>query len=198
LDADNDKRRLTFYLSREEASTDERLALECMELILKDIFKGLAFAWERYLNCCSTHVSILEDKIYDSPADESRAPELWTTSSLWLKLEKLMYIHIEIVREMRSHLEEMTGLEEDEIKKWFETTLDEFEKLSNVIQEDLVKPTTSLSDLVCKHLSKKLGNTKSLTWLRCINQWKYAIRGIPCSWAHRCGDCRGSLLFFCH
>jgi hypothetical protein len=122
--------------------------MECMELILKDIFKGLSFAWEKYLNCCSTHVSILEDKIYENPADESRAPELWTNSNLWLKLEKLMYIHIDIVKELKTHLEEITDLEEEEIGKWFESTLEELSKLSNTIQEDLVKPTSSLSDLV--------------------------------------------------
>lgn len=139
-------RRLTFYLSRDEASTDERLAIECMELILKDIFKGLALAWEKYLNCAANHVSILEDKIYENPADESRAPELWTNASLWLKIEKLIYIHIDIVKELRCHLKEL--IDDDTPDHWFESTLDELERLCNTITEDLIKPTDALSDLV--------------------------------------------------
>ena len=64
-----------------------------MDLILKDIFKGLAVNWEHFLGVAETHLSILEDKIYESPADESRAPELWYNSSAWLKIERLVYIH---------------------------------------------------------------------------------------------------------
>jgi hypothetical protein len=52
-------RRLTFYLPREEVSNDERLTTECMDFILQDIFKALAFAWEKYINICETHVGIL-------------------------------------------------------------------------------------------------------------------------------------------
>lgn len=52
-------RRLTFYLAREDVATDEALAMECMELVLKDIFMGLAIGWEKYLACCATHVGIL-------------------------------------------------------------------------------------------------------------------------------------------
>ncbi|MBE7181576.1 MAG: hypothetical protein INR71_10285 [Terriglobus roseus] len=64
-------RRLTFYLPREELD-EEQLALECMNLVLGDIFKALTTSWERYLHKSGAHVSILEDKIYDQPADESR------------------------------------------------------------------------------------------------------------------------------
>ncbi|KAF2455299.1 cora-like Mg2+ transporter protein-domain-containing protein [Lineolata rhizophorae] len=140
-------RRLTFYLPREEVSTDERLALECMDLILRDVFKGLTVAWEKYLSKCETHVSILEDKIYENPADESRAPELWRNSSLWLKVEKLMFIHMDIVKEMKTHLKDLA---EDDQEDWLSTTMEDFEKLENLVQEDLVKPTSNLSDLMYK------------------------------------------------
>ena len=55
-------RRLTFYLPREEMDHDETLATECMDFILKDIFKAVAYNWDRFINVCETHVGILEDK----------------------------------------------------------------------------------------------------------------------------------------
>jgi hypothetical protein len=55
-------RRLTFYLPREDMDNDEMMATECMDFILKDIFKALSYNWIRFLAACETHVSILEDK----------------------------------------------------------------------------------------------------------------------------------------
>lgn len=55
-------RRLTFYLPREEMENDETMATECMDFILKDIFKALAYNWDRFVSTCETHVGILEDK----------------------------------------------------------------------------------------------------------------------------------------
>lgn len=65
-------RRLTFYLPREDTDSDETLATECMDFILKDIVKALAYNWSRFLAACETHVSILEDKSTypTSPADD--------------------------------------------------------------------------------------------------------------------------------
>lgn len=163
-------RRLTFYLPREEISNDDRLALECMDFILRDIFKALAFAWEKYLSICETHVSILvsvlypfflaeiayinlvfqEDKIYENPADESRAPELWTNSNLWLKVERLMLLHTNIVKEMRNHLKELAEDDPPQQDTWIGNASDEFDKLTTQFQEGVVKPTTNLSDLMYK------------------------------------------------
>ncbi|KAF2195270.1 hypothetical protein K469DRAFT_649019 [Zopfia rhizophila CBS 207.26] len=143
-------RRLTFYLPREETSNDDRLATECMDFILRDIFKTLAYAWERYLGICETHVSILEDKIYENPADESRAPELWRNSSLWLKIERLMYLHGDIIKEMRNHLKELAEDDPQEDELWLGSAYDELDKLTTQFQEGVVKPTTNLSDLMYK------------------------------------------------
>ncbi|KAF2147083.1 uncharacterized protein K452DRAFT_293563 [Aplosporella prunicola CBS 121167] len=167
-------RRLMFYLKREDILTDERLSLECMDLILKDIFKALVFSWEKYLRACETHVSILEDKIYDNPADESRAPELWTNSSLWLKVEKLLYVHLDIAKELRLLIKEI--MEDDEREEWLVGAPEEFEKLANAIQEDLVKPTSNLSDMMYKSVeirdsrqSLQLGTSMwRLSWITFI------------------------------
>ncbi|CAI6334585.1 unnamed protein product [Periconia digitata] len=143
-------RRLTFYLPREETESDEQLTVECMDFILRDIFKAVAFSWERYINVCETHIGILEDKIYENPADESRAPELWTNSGLWLKVERLMYLHADIVKEMRNHLKDLASATLPEHTKWLEQSADEVEKLITLFQEGVLKPTDHLSDLMYK------------------------------------------------
>lgn len=147
---ENRWRRLTFYLPREDTTNDERLAIECMDFIIRDIFKALSFTWEKYINICETHVSILEDKIYENPADESRAPELWTNSSLWLKVERLMYIHTDIVKEMRNHLREVASEDPKEDEPWLNSSAEELEKLTTQFLEGVVKPTANLSDLMYK------------------------------------------------
>ena len=55
-------RRLTFYLRREETEFDDSLTTECVDFILKDIFKAIQYNWDLFLNACETHVGILEDK----------------------------------------------------------------------------------------------------------------------------------------
>jgi hypothetical protein len=168
-------RRLATFPAKEKTPNYDRMALEFMDVILKDIFKTLAYSWESYLNICSTHVSILEDKIYENPADESRAPELWTNSNLWLKVEKLIYIHLDIIKEMRVQMKELVD-EPDSHEEWLVGTLDEFEKLENLLQEDLVKPTANLSDLMYKSVgirdsrhSLQLGTSMwRLSWITFI------------------------------
>lgn len=125
------------------------MAVECIKLILQDVWKSVAESWEVLLDVCRLHVSILEDKIYEEPADETRAPELWTNSSMWLKLERIISIHSSVVKETQSHLRELTGelvVEDD----WLETGTGDMERLSNMVQEELVKPTASLADLMYK------------------------------------------------
>jgi hypothetical protein len=105
-------RRLPFYLafeSRESIANDEQLALQCSKSVLSDIFRAVIMQWDGFLDQAVTHVSILEDKVYDQPADETRAPELWSNSSLWQKVEKLVNVHINVMNEMKSRLHELTG-----------------------------------------------------------------------------------------
>ena len=125
------------------------MAIECMKIILQDVCKSIAESWESLLDVCNHHISILEDKIYEGPADETRAPELWTNSSMWLKLERLISIHSAVVKETQSSLHELTGglaVEEN----WLESSIGDMESLANLVQEDLVKPTTNLADLMYK------------------------------------------------
>lgn len=61
-------RRLPFYLTydQHDVSNDDRLATDCMRIILQDLMKSVTDNWEGFLDIANNHVSILEDKIYES------------------------------------------------------------------------------------------------------------------------------------
>jgi hypothetical protein len=108
--------------------------------------------------------------VYENPADESRAPELWKNSAQWLKVERLVYIHVDVVKEMVSHLYDLAGSnpKEEADVPWLGALPDEFDKVSfscpNVCEtytdavlqltgqweRDVMLPTTALSDLMYK------------------------------------------------
>ena len=140
-------RRLPFYLAFEgvDVSNDDQMALECSKIVLQDIWKAVTDNWDTFLDASNSHMSILEDRIYEQPADESRAPELWTNSSMWLKVERLVAIHLAVVHEMRTNLRDLS---DDD--GWLEGTPDDMDKIRELAQDDLVKPTDSLSDLMYK------------------------------------------------
>ncbi|MCJ1471375.1 hypothetical protein MMC13_000014 [Lambiella insularis] len=141
-------RRLPFYLAFESQDPvdDEQMALQCTKLIMQDLWKAAAEAWEVFLDVSNGHIGILEDKIYENPADESVAPELWTNSNMWLNVERLILVHKNVVRECQANLRELA----DGFDNWLENTPGDFERLSNLIQEDMVKPTANLADLMYK------------------------------------------------
>jgi hypothetical protein len=88
--------------------------------------------------------------VYENPADESRAPELWKNSAQWLKVERLIYIHADLVREMVVHLHDLAGSDPKEGESWLGTVPDEVDKLTGRWERDIVLPTTALSDLMYK------------------------------------------------
>ncbi|KAH9869191.1 hypothetical protein IAQ61_006396 [Plenodomus lingam] len=143
-------RRLTFYLPREEIDNDDSVAIQCMDFVLKDVFKAIAYNWDKFVAVCETHVSILEDKIYENPADESRAPELWKNSAQWLKVERLIYIHVDVSQETRGYLHELFGSDPHDDTPWLGNAPDDLDKLTGQWERDIVGPTTALSDLMYK------------------------------------------------
>ena len=140
-------RRLMQLLPREDIPDEEMITVELMNIVLKDILKGLQHGWEKLISKCDEHVNILEDKIYELPADESRAPELWKNSALWLKVEKLISLQRNTIGEIQNNMGELADdLEPRE--EWLHHTPDEFRNVETMVQEQLVKPTANLSDLV--------------------------------------------------
>ncbi|KAK4497841.1 hypothetical protein PRZ48_010495 [Zasmidium cellare] len=152
-DFENRWRRLSFYLRKEDVLNDSRLAAQCTNFILVDIFHGLGVVWDQFLSAAEDHVAMLEEKIFDNPADESRAPELWTNQAAWLKVDKIMWIHADLVREMQVNMRELADVDDEangvEVD-WMASTTSEYERLSHNVSEDLVQPTNNLSDLMYK------------------------------------------------
>ncbi|KAL8738221.1 MAG: hypothetical protein Q9181_000947 [Wetmoreana brouardii] len=144
-------RRLPFYLAYEsrDVSNDDRMALECMKIILSDIWKGVTESWDTLIELSNVHVDCLQDRIYEQPADESRAPELWKNASNWLKVERLVNIHSNVVKEMQTNLQELANDSMVE-ENWLDKCPSDMERVGILVQEDLVKPTDSLNDLMYK------------------------------------------------
>lgn len=144
-------RRLPFYLAYEshDVANDDRMALECMKIILADTWKSVSESWNGLIDLANVHVDCLQDRIYEQPADESRAPELWTNASNWLKLERLVTIHTNVVKEMQINLREMAS-EPTVEDNWLENSPSDLDRIGLLVQEDLVKPTDSLNDLMYK------------------------------------------------
>lgn len=68
---------------------------------------------------------------------------------MWLKVERLVSIHVAVVKEMQTNLREF--LSEPEVEdNWLDASPADMEKIRDLIQEDLVKPTANLADLMYK------------------------------------------------
>ena len=139
-------RRLPFSVKTTAEDTSANLV--CMKVILQDILKSVVSAWEKVLDVSWEHMSILEDAIYEQPADESRAPELWRNSANWLQYKKLMIYHKDTMNEMRRYLAELPDVDVGDGGKWLDELPSDFDRLEDLMQEDLVKPTANLSELV--------------------------------------------------
>jgi len=92
------------------------------------------------------------EKIYQQPTDDGQAPELWSGLAHWHYYEKLMFYHINIVNGMRKNLVEMEGNLSGE-GLWLKESPEDFQRLSHLIQEDLVGKTDHLSDLMYKSVA---------------------------------------------
>ena len=68
---------------------------------------------------------------------------------MWLKVERLVSIQVSVVKEMQTNLRDF--LSEPEVEdNWLDASPDDMEKIRDLVQEDLVKPTANLADLMYK------------------------------------------------
>jgi hypothetical protein len=155
-DMENRWRRLSLHLRKEDTANDTTFSAQCTNLILTDIFHELREIWDFFLARTSDHIAMLEAKIYDNPADESRAPELWTNQAVWLKVEKIMWYQTDVVREMQTLLKELAEGDDQELEveiDWLAGTTAEYERLTHDISEALVQPTRELSELMYRSVA---------------------------------------------
>lgn len=68
---------------------------------------------------------------------------------MWLKVERLVTIHVAIVKEMQTNLREF--ISESELEdNWLEASPADMEKIRELAQENLKEPTANLADLMYK------------------------------------------------
>lgn len=84
---------------------------------------------------------------YEQPADAHRAPELWTTSALWLKIRKLLSLQVSTVRSVQQNLKELHELSFDE-GDHLEGADTQLSNLQDRLEQEVIKPTASITNLV--------------------------------------------------
>jgi hypothetical protein len=120
--------------------------VKTMEDILLHVFAKVLRAWRKQLALLSLQHTQLEDRVYGQPSDDSHATELWAMSKYLWGMAKLVNRHsilIEDVQENFNHFAERSGDD-----NWLDDVLRDFKQASITIQEDFIRPTEHMIDLV--------------------------------------------------
>ena len=129
-----------------KAGDPDAALIKTMEHILLHVFTKVLRAWRKQLALLSIQHAQLEDRVYGQPSDDSHATELWAMSKYLWGMAKLVNRHsnlIEDVQENFNQFAERTG-EHD----WLDYILRDFRQASITIQEDFIRPTEHMIDLV--------------------------------------------------
>ena len=110
------------------------------------IFDTVAGKWSFYVRSMHKHIAALEAMIYDQPADDTRAPMLWSISKQLLQADRLMKFHVLLLENVQRDLADFTdnAMRPD----WLEENLTDFKRLSSEVEEMLKKPVANMVDLV--------------------------------------------------
>ena len=126
------------------------------------IFDTIARKWSDYILSMHNHVVALEEIIYDQPADDKRAPVLWSISKQLLQAERLMKFHVLLLENVQRDLIDLT--ENTTRPDWLGQNLSEFNRLSSEVEETLKKPVAHMVDLVSRASLGDLDRTNP--WLQ--------------------------------
>ncbi|RPA73183.1 hypothetical protein BJ508DRAFT_192030, partial [Ascobolus immersus RN42] len=165
-------RRLPHIYTPHIPTDPDKVVMTCLKTILNDIYYRTVNSWDFILDQSWEHVNILEDAIYELPADETKAPELWNSAALWLKYDKLLYYHKETFLDAHASLKSSLFKNSPQYLPFPDITKT-FARLENTLSDDLVKATQNLSDLMYKsveirdsHHSLRLGASMwRLSWV---------------------------------
>lgn len=145
---------------------DHSEAVEWMDMVLKDVFDAMLTKWRRLSTTCAGHVGILEAEgkstnepaivqadwqtVYQHPTDEKQATELWKSSAEWMAISRLMYLHRDVAREMRTRFCDLFPATDETDVKRLGSVPEDFEKLIEEWDREVVQRTAALSDFVFK------------------------------------------------
>lgn len=121
-----------------------------LSAVIQLIFDTIAGKWSDYVLSMHNYIAALEEIIYDQPADDSRAPVLWSISKQLLQAERLMKFHVLLMENVQRDLTNLTG--NTKHPDWLGQNLTEFSRLSSEVEEMLKKPVANMVDLVSQGL----------------------------------------------
>ncbi|KAF3934644.1 hypothetical protein ABW20_dc0102997 [Dactylellina cionopaga] len=137
------------------SSSNNKMARDFIQRVMETVYNSAADCWEAVLDVAWDHESILQDSIYEHPADESRAPELFKNQETWLKFSKLMSYHLECIGDVQEYVGDFKDEDESNdsdtaVYSWLRSVEQTFLRLNGYIEDDLIKQTDKLTDLMYK------------------------------------------------
>ncbi|KAA6411336.1 MAG: hypothetical protein FRX48_04616 [Lasallia pustulata] len=136
------------------STRDSTAALELLQAIVRFSFNKIVSDWRGYIKVMGSHISRLEEQIYDKPEDDSKAKELWSMSKQLLEMEKLLISQTFLIKVVQANFISPATAGPDTVEKdWLKDLWTDLEELRNNIQEDLIKAVTQMVDLMYKSVS---------------------------------------------
>jgi hypothetical protein len=137
----------TTTTNSQTADADAAL-IRTMEHILLHVFGKILRAWRKQLGLLSLQHAQLEDRVYGQPADDSPAPELWAMSKHLWSLTKLVNRHANLVEDVQENFNQFAERRAHEPLDWLHEIARDFRQASITIQDDFIRPTEHMIDLV--------------------------------------------------
>lgn len=109
------------------------------------IFNAIAEKWSSYILSMHNYIVSLEEVIYEQPANDERAPELWNISKQLLQAERLIKLHILLLENVQNDF--LLLVEPTVDPNWLEQSLKEYVRLGSQVEETLRKPIAHMVDL---------------------------------------------------
>jgi hypothetical protein len=120
--------------------------IRTMEHVLLHVFTKVLRAWRKQLALLSIQHAQLEDRVYGQPSDDSHATELWAMSKYLWGMAKLVNRHSNLIEDVQENFNQFA--ERSEEHDWLDDVLRDFRQASITIQEDFIRPTEHMIDLV--------------------------------------------------
>jgi len=131
-----------------KAEDSDAALIRTMEHILLHVFSKILRAWRKQLALLSIQHAQLEDRVYGQPSDDSHAPELWAMSKYLWSLTKLVNRHSNLVEDVQENFNQFAERRGNEPVDWLDDISRDFRQASITIQDDFIRPTEHMIDLV--------------------------------------------------
>ncbi|KAK4206853.1 hypothetical protein QBC37DRAFT_113939 [Rhypophila decipiens] len=152
---------------------EEGAAASILDVIFRRLFGRISYNWTDVVNTAVRHSRYLEDRVYIKPDDESQSPALWAASKSWMTIDRLLRAHIAVLGEFESSFDVVqsepvvhgvlkdtaaklpAGVDEPRRPRYLlvNDVVKTMERCLVKVQDDLIKPTTNLLDMLYKSVA---------------------------------------------